>query len=76
MFLIPFCYFSYRRSLIGVPLPLVALVTSMALVRVWWRAAINDWMAQQGHGALTSDKAQAVMPVRRNADGIIVKEVR
>ena len=30
LFLLPFCFFAYRRSLLGITLTLVALATSMA----------------------------------------------
>ena len=37
LFLLPFCFFAYRRSLLGIGLTVVALATSMA----WFPAPVN-----------------------------------
>jgi hypothetical protein len=56
LFLLPFCYFAYRRSLFGIVLTLVALATSMS----WFPApervspAVNEMLASE-EDFLTAD---------------------
>jgi len=56
LFILPFCYFAYRRSLLGIVITLLALVTSM----FWFpvpensRSAVNEMLASE-RAYLTTD---------------------
>jgi hypothetical protein len=56
LFILPFCFFAYRRSLLGIVLTLLALVTSM----FWFpvpensSSAVNEMLASKGE-YLTTD---------------------